>query len=201
MRPDYYQVLGVEPSASDDEIRKVYRRLAMTYHPDRNPDDPHSEERFKAVNEAYAILHDPEKRRAYDRSGRAGVFWGENYFADVDFSTLFEDFGLRFDDEIRGRYFCPRRGWGCGRRKGRFFRSPMTFFDGPRDIVYDLPLSPVEASTGTEKDILTQEGGIQRRYHLRIPAGVTMGTLIRLPLAEPRGEGGVYLKVRIVETR
>ena len=75
----------------------------------------------------------------------------------------------------------------------------MTFFDNPRDIVYDLPLSPVEASIGTERDILTQEGGIQRRYHLRIPAGVTMGTLIRLPSAEPREEGGVYLKVRIVE--
>src|SRR5690606_9596398 len=67
---DYYQVLEVDEGASAEEVKKAYRRLARTYHPDRNPDDPEAEERFKAVQEAYDVLSDPEKRKAYDRARR-----------------------------------------------------------------------------------------------------------------------------------
>ena len=70
---DYYDVLGVSRNAGDDEIKKVYRKLAMEHHPDRNPDNPKSEERFKEAKEAYEILSDPNKRSAYDQQGHAGV--------------------------------------------------------------------------------------------------------------------------------
>ena len=203
VKQDYYQILGVESSASDDEIRKAYRRLAMTYHPDRNPNDPHCEERFKEVNQAYAVLNDPEKRQAYDRSGQGRVFWGDDPFVHFDFSNLYEAFGSRFDEEIMQKHVCSGRGWGCGRRRGRFYRSHFRFspFDTPKDIIYDLPLTPREALTGTERDVMMRDGGAQRHYHLRIPAGVTMGTLIRLPVENPRVGPVVYLKVRIVEDR
>jgi molecular chaperone DnaJ len=70
---DYYEVLGLSRGSAEDEIKKAYRRLAMKNHPDRNPDDPQAEERFKEATEAYEVLSDSEKRQAYDQYGHAGV--------------------------------------------------------------------------------------------------------------------------------
>ncbi|MDP3037257.1 MAG: DnaJ domain-containing protein, partial [Rhodocyclaceae bacterium] len=98
---DYYEVLGVNRDASDDEIKKAYRRLAMKHHPDRNPDNPKSEDRFKEAKEAYEILSEPKKRQAYDQFGHAGVDQqagmggGPGNFGDA-FSDIFGDiFGGR----------------------------------------------------------------------------------------------------------
>ena len=73
MAKNYYTVLGLEKSASADQIKKAYRKLALKYHPDKNPGDKAAEERFKEITEAYAVLSDPEKRRVYDQFGRAGL--------------------------------------------------------------------------------------------------------------------------------
>ncbi|MGL4184603.1 MAG: DnaJ domain-containing protein, partial [Thiotrichaceae bacterium] len=70
---DYYEVLGVQKNASEDELKKAFRRLAMKYHPDRNPDDKEAEEKFKEAREAYEVLGDAQKRAAYDQFGHAGV--------------------------------------------------------------------------------------------------------------------------------
>ena len=85
---DYYQILGVSRDASDEEIKKAYRRLALKYHPDRNPDDPSAEERFKEIAEAYAVLSDPQKRAEYDRFGTVG---GGDFNFSSPFEDLFED--------------------------------------------------------------------------------------------------------------
>ena len=73
---DYYEVLGVAKTASDDEIKKAYRKLAMKFHPDRNPDNPEAEEKFKEAAEAYEVLSDNQKRQRYDQFGHAGMGGG-----------------------------------------------------------------------------------------------------------------------------
>jgi molecular chaperone DnaJ len=94
---DYYQVLGVPASASQDEIKKAYRKLAMTNHPDRNNGSKEAEERFKQITEAYDVLRDPQKRAAYDRYGEAGLRGGSGGFHHVDLSEalsiFMRDFG------------------------------------------------------------------------------------------------------------
>lgn len=70
---DYYEILGVSKTAADDEIKKAYRKLAIKYHPDKNPDDPSAEEKFKEAAEAYGVLSDAEKRKRYDQFGHAGM--------------------------------------------------------------------------------------------------------------------------------
>jgi molecular chaperone DnaJ len=114
---DYYEILGVSRSASEQEIKSSYRKLAMQYHPDRNPGNPHAEEQFKECTEAYGVLIDAEKRRRYDQFGHAGVNGGSGFSgfdpsAFADFSDIFGDifgdlFGMNMGGGQRGR---PQRG-------------------------------------------------------------------------------------------
>ncbi len=92
---DYYEILGVNKDVKQEELKKIYRKLALQYHPDRNK-EAGAEEKFKEISEAYAVLSDPEKRSRYDQLGHAGVDgrWSkEDIFRDVDFDDLFRGFG------------------------------------------------------------------------------------------------------------
>ena len=123
---DYYQVLGVNRQAGAEEIKKAYRRLALQWHPDRNPSNKHeAEERFKEITEAYTVLADPQKRTAYDRYGHAGL--GAQPFADFD-ETIFADFEDLF-------------GLGGGRRHRARVRRGS-------DLRYDMEISFEEAARG-----------------------------------------------------
>jgi len=150
---DFYEALGVARNASDSEIKKAYRRMAMKYHPDRNPGDKEAEARFKEVKEAYEVLSDQQKRAAYDQFGHAGVDpsagmgggGGPGGPGGPDFADIFSDvFGDIFGGGGGGR-----RGGGGGRR---VFRGA--------DLRYNLELSLEDAVRGTEVQIRvpTQEG-------------------------------------------
>ena len=94
---DYYQTLGVSKSASPEEIKKTYRKLALKYHPDRNQGDKGAEAKFKDISEAYAVLSDPEKKKQYNMFGADGFhkrFTQEDIFRDFDFGTIFKEFGF-----------------------------------------------------------------------------------------------------------
>ncbi|MCD4748793.1 MAG: molecular chaperone DnaJ [Thermoanaerobaculales bacterium] len=137
---DYYEILGVDRGASVDDIKKAYRILAVRYHPDKNPGDSESEERFKEASEAYAVLSDSKKRDRYDRFGHQGIggqdFSGFDPSSFGDFSDILGDlFGFGFGDIFGGR-----RQARSGPRRGR-------------DLQYTLRLSLEEAATGTEKSI------------------------------------------------
>lgn len=138
---DYYEVLGVGRGATDQEIKSAYRRLALQYHPDRNPDSKEeSEERFKEITEAYSVLADADKRAAYDRFGFAGV--GGTGAGAPDFSsTIFSGF-----EDLFGSFFDLEDLFGGGRgRQARATRGA--------DLRYELELSFVEAASGLDTKI------------------------------------------------
>ncbi len=118
---DYYEVLGLDRGASDDDLKKAYRRLAMKYHPDRNPDDSHAEERFKEASEAYEILSDGERRAAYDRFGHAGV----DPAAGAGPGGFNGSFGDIFSD-VFGDIFGAARGGRSGVEQGADLRYTLT---------------------------------------------------------------------------
>jgi len=136
---DYYEILGVPRDADAEVLKKSYRRLALQYHPDRNPDDPEAEERFKEASEAYAVLSDAEKRRAYDRFGFEGVGasgpGGFQDFGDLgNFTDLFND--------LFGDLFGQRPG---GRRRGRSQRGA--------DLRYNLEIDLHDVVTGLDAQV------------------------------------------------
>ena len=137
-KKDYYELLGVARNASEDEIKKAYRKLALQHHPDRNPGDKQAEEKFKEVSEAYSVFLMPQKRSQYDQFGHAAFGDGGPLPAGFDFSGGFEDvFG-----DIFGEFF--GGGGGSNRRRGRGRGD---------DLRYNLTLTFEEAVAGVEKKI------------------------------------------------
>ncbi len=207
---DYYKVLGVDRKASQDEIKKVYRKLAMKYHPDKNPDDKIAEEKFKEINEAYQVLSDKDKRARYDQLGSSysqwqqrgapGDFnWGD-WFGGAPGGTprgggrrvRYEDMGDMFGGGggMGGMsdFFEAIFGMGGGRGAGASPnpRARRQRFEQP------VSISLAEAHEGAIR-ILESEG---KRIQVKIPAGSKTGTKVRVKGKAPGG-GDLYLKVTV----
>lgn len=189
MSRDYYDVLGVSRNASDDEIKKAFRRKAKEFHPDANPDNPAAEAQFKEANEAYEVLSDEEKRSAYNRFGEnwqhyqgfdgQGPFanGGEAHYTDV--SDVFDTF------------------FGGGGRRGGF-RGNANFPRAGRDIEQEVTISLREAYEGTQR--IVSKGG--RDITVQIPKGAASGTKVRLagegnPGINGGSAGHLYLVVNV----
>jgi len=144
---DYYEVLGIERGASQDEIKKAFRKLAFQYHPDRNK-EPDAEEKFKEFSEAYAVLSDPEKKKQYDMFGHAGIsgrYSAEDIFRGVNLRDIFTEFG--FGDDLLGRIFGGIFGGGFSGFQRQ--RGPRRGSDLQTRIEVDLE----QAAFGTEVEI------------------------------------------------
>ncbi|MBN8788846.1 MAG: molecular chaperone DnaJ [Terrimonas sp.] len=120
MKRDYYEILGISKSASADEIKKAYRKVAMQYHPDRNPGDKTAEDKFKEAAEAYEVLSDSNKKAQYDRFGHAGVGNNRGGFGGggMNMDDIFSQFGDVFGEDIFGSFFGGARSGGGGRHRG-----------------------------------------------------------------------------------
>ena len=180
---DYYEILGVPKNASDDEIKKAYRKLAIKYHPDKNPGDKAAEEKFKEISEAHEVLSDKQKRARYDQFGHAGVNGGAaggnpfggagNPFQNGNFNFNGQSFNFDFGggglDDILGNLF----GFGNGGGRARARRGA--------DYQTEVTVEFHEAIFGTTK--IVNDGG--KELKVKIPAGIDDGMAIRL-----KGKGG-----------
>jgi len=185
---DYYQTLGVSKTATEGEIKKAYRKLAMKYHPDHSKGDKHAEEMFKKVSEAYAVLSDKEKRQQYDTFGSAGFhqrYSQEDIFRNADLGDILKEFGfggqgMRFSFGGGSPFGGP-----FGGRQRR--QAPVK----GSDLVYELPLTLQEVASGTSKTVSFQHQGRNENITVKIPPGMISGKKLRLAgKGEASGYGG-----------
>ncbi len=212
---DYYEVLGIQKTASEKEIKQAFRKLARKYHPDVNPGDRGAENKFKEINEAHEVLSDPEKRRKYNQlganwkryepsarpSGGAG-FPGFNVGFEGPgggFSDFFKTFfGAGMDvDDLFGRSGAGFRG---ARRGGG--RAPSYAAQPGRDVTASINITLEESHNGTVRRLSVERAGATDVIEVRIPKGVKDGSKVRVAgKGEPGGSGkskDLYLEVKMV---
>ncbi len=187
---DYYKILGIDRTASPETIKKAYRKLAIKYHPDHNKGDAAAESKFKDINEAYAVLRDPEKKQQYDRFGAEGFqnrFSQEDIFRGFDLGSIFREFGFggggrghgAFDQMFGGMGGKGFGGQGFGGQGFNGFQGARRGVKG-QNLVYELPMSLEALCKTSKKTIVYQNDGRQERISVKIPKGMKGGQKLRL---------------------
>jgi len=216
---EYYQVLGVAKTASADDIKKAYRKLAIKFHPDKNQGNKKSEEKFKEISEAYAVLSDPEKRKQYDTYGSAGFhqrYSQEDIFRNFDLNDILRQFGFGGGFQNTGGFrsaggfrpggggssfdniFGQAGGRGGGCQGGGCGPQPVA----GNDLTYELTVTLEEVLHGAEKAISLRQNGQAQSVSVKVPKGIETGKRLRLSgkgAPSPSGgpPGDLYLKIQV----
>lgn len=181
---DYYEILGLKKGASPEEIKKAFRKLAVKYHPDKNAGDKKAEDRFKEINEAYAVLSDPQKKSQYDQFGSAGFhqrYSQEDIFRNFNAGDIFKEFNLGGSDDVFSRIF-----GGGGFRQG----GGRSMSRKGQDFEMEVAISFMEAFSGGEKRIAFNREGRSEELSVKLPAGIDSGARLRLSGKGGAGIGG-----------
>lgn len=221
MKEDYYKILGVDKKATKEELKKAFRKLAMKYHPDKNKGEKQAEEKFKKINEAYAVLSNDEKRKQYDAFGAEGFsqrFTQDDIFRGFDFNTIFKEFGM--GNNFESSFFSDL--FGGGAKRGRRASSSFDFGDifggqggfsrggRPRSTQpqgqaaeTEIAISLTDVVMGARKRISLDTGRGVETLDLTIPIGIEEGQKLRLkgkgPMNPMSGQhSDLYVKVKIV---
>lgn len=224
MAEDYYRLLGVSKNASKEELKKAFRKLAMKYHPDKTKGDKASEEKFKKINEAYAVLSNDEKRKQYDMFGAEGFskrFSQEDIFKGFDFKNIFSDIGIGDIFGGRGGSFFSDLFGGGRKSRGRRSSSYSSGFDNPfgsqggfsqggqqyssrapQRSETELHINLEDVVSGAKKRISLDTGSGVETMDITIPKGIEQGQKLRLkgkgaadPFSGQRGD--LYCKIII----
>jgi curved DNA-binding protein len=209
MADDYYKTLGVEKKADPESIKKAYRKLALKYHPDRNPNNHEAEEKFKEISEAYAVLSDPEKRKQYDNFGSdqfSQKFSQEDIFRDFDINQILRDMGFGGIGGAGGRRgaYTFRTGdpysdvFGQQRRQ-KYYQTPQK----GEDLQYNINITLEESVFGTDKKIALQRDRQVDEINVKVPAGISTGKKLRLVGKGNTGlqggtAGDLYLNINVL---
>lgn len=221
MAEDYYKILGVDKKATADEIKKAYRKLAVKWHPDKNPTNKAAaEEKFKKISEAYAVLSDTEKRNQYDNFGSADQFRQqysqEDIFRGVDLDEILRSFGFGGARGAGGRTTTFRTGRRGGMSSGEHEDPFASIFGGAgggqryaqmqekgQDVEYNLSISLEESVLGADKKLSLQIENRIEEMNVKIPAGISQGKKLRLPGKGLNGynggpNGDLYLNINVL---
>ena len=205
---DYYKILGVDKNASNDEIKKVYRKLAKKYHPDLNPNDKEAQEKFKDINEAYEVLGDEDKRKKYDTFGSGYNFTNGQNFDPSQFG--FENFGNGY----RYTYTTGGGGEGFSDFFNMFFggdnfgisdlfggRTKRGTYYKPKPERYESEISITleEGYKGTTKTISFRVGNETKSLSVKVPKGILPGKKIKIKGEKAGIHGDIYLKVNFIK--
>ncbi len=221
---NYYEILGVDRSAAQDDIKKAFRKLAKQYHPDANPGDKKAEEKFKDISEAYEVLSDAEKKKKYDMLGKninfkngfdfdpsQYGFGGMKYEYRTDagsFSDFFNMFfgknAINLDDLFSGLGFGGSNGSNYKVYTERQYDARKSVFHDGADIETEMTVTLEEAFFGAEKKVsIRQHDGQVKSYLVKIPSGIRDGEKIRLSSLGRQGANGrvgdLFIKVRLKE--
>lgn len=215
MAEDYYKILGIEKTASAEELKKAYRKLALKWHPDKNPNNKAAEEKFKKISEAYAVLSDTQKRKDYDMYGSADQFrqryTQEDIFRGFDLNDILRGFGFGDLGGKGTKTFRTSRGGGYTFAQNDSFSD---IFEGERhrfsripkkgqDFEYNLSITLEESVLGAEKKLSLQKEESIEEISFKIPPGINSGKKLRLagkgsPGVDGGPPGDLYLFINIL---